>query len=155
MGKAITNIKRLEVSKEEQLEKDYQEVKQALAENKDAIIKGIDLLKALEEGGTLNTLQAVSRSKKKALGYFVNEISKETYSPLLENLPQLFFLLVELDVKSIREVTSRLNEGVKQMNEADVHDKTSVFDMAKALKDPEINRSITMLMQFLKGMGRE
>ncbi|WP_082234380.1 DUF1641 domain-containing protein [Halobacillus massiliensis] len=155
MGKAITNIKRLEIPKEEQLEKDYQEVKQALAENKDSILTAIELLKALNEGGTLDTARALVHSKKDALGYVVNEISKETYSPLLENLPELFYLLVELDVKSIREVTNRLNSGVEEMQKADLNDRTSVFDLAKSLRDPEINRSITMMMQFLKGMGRE
>ncbi|MFC3014972.1 DUF1641 domain-containing protein [Virgibacillus litoralis] len=29
------------------------------------------------------------------------------------------------------------------------------MDLLKALKDPEINRSVTMLLQFLRGMGRD
>ncbi|UOR13048.1 DUF1641 domain-containing protein [Halobacillus amylolyticus] len=155
MAKAIRNIKRLEVSREEQIEKDVSEVKEAVADNKDAILKGIKLLQALDEGGTLDSAYAFTRSKKQALGYVANELNKDQYTSLIENLPEMIFLLGELDMKSLREVTGRVNQGIGQMNSDDHAKKTSVFELAKALKDPEINRSITMMMQFLKGMGRK
>ncbi|GGF12672.1 hypothetical protein GCM10010954_09280 [Halobacillus andaensis] len=155
MAKSITNIKRLEISKEEQQERDLQEVREAVTENKEAILKGIELLSALDEVGTLDTAYAFSHSKKKALKYVVDEISKDQYAQLLENLPEIVFMLGDLDVKTVRETTNRLNEGIKEMNDTAVDQKTTIFDLAKALKDPEINRSITMMMQFLKGMGRQ
>ncbi|MFD2924065.1 DUF1641 domain-containing protein [Halobacillus naozhouensis] len=154
MAKSIRSVKPMEVPREEQIEKDVSEVKEAVADNKDAILKGIKLLKALEEGGTLDSAYAFTKKKKEALGYVANELNKEQYTPLIENLPELVFLLGELDVKSLRELTDRVNQGIEQMNTEDPAKKTSVFDLAKALKDPEINRSITMMMQFLKGMGR-
>ncbi|MCP3030595.1 DUF1641 domain-containing protein [Halobacillus sp. A1] len=155
MAKSITNIKRLEVPKEKQVERDLDEVREAVSENKEAILKGIKLLKSLDEVGTLDTANAFSHSKKKALEHLVNEVSKDQYTQLFENLPELVFLMGDLDMKAIRETTGRVNQGIKEMNELEPEQKTTIFDLAKALKDPEINKSITMLMQLLKGMGRD
>lgn len=154
MAKAITKIKRYEVSREDQIEQDVREVKEAVADNKDSLLKGIELLKALDNGGTLDSVTAFVKAKDEALANVVKEIDKDQYEPLLRNLPELVFLLGEINVSGIRELSSRLNHGLEAMEGEGTTDKTSFLDLAKALKDPEINRSITMLLHFLKGMGR-
>ncbi|RWZ60825.1 DUF1641 domain-containing protein [Halobacillus fulvus] len=154
MAKPITGIKRQTVSYEEQVEKDIHEVREAVADNKEAILKGIQLLKALNEGGTLDSAYAFTNAKHEALKNVVNEISKDQYTPLLENLPEVVFLLGDLNVKGLREVTNRLNNGIEEMERTPDDKKTNVLDLAKALKDPEINRSLTLLLQFLRGMGK-
>ncbi|TGB05141.1 DUF1641 domain-containing protein [Halobacillus salinus] len=154
MGKAITNINRYSVSEEEKRDKDFAEVKEAVADNKDAILKGIQLLKALEEGGTLDTAYAFTNAKRTALERVVQEISKEQYTPLLENLPSLIFLIGELDVNGIRDLTKRLNKGIEEMEQVPSDEKSNVLDVMKALKDPDVNRSLTMMLGFLRGMGR-
>ncbi|ARI77709.1 DUF1641 domain-containing protein [Halobacillus mangrovi] len=155
MAKSITKIKKYEKTREEQVESDTAEVREAVADNKEAILKGINLLQALNEGGTLDTASAFTKTKKEALENVVQEISKDRYTPLLENLPELIFLLGEIDVKALRDLSNRLNQGLEAMNADGPEQKTSIFDLAKALKDPEINRSITMLLQFLRGMGQK
>lgn len=154
MAKRMTNIKKYQRTREEQVEKDVQEVKEAVADNKDAILKGIDLLKAMQETGTLDTAAAFTRSKDETLANVVKEIDKDQYEPLLRNLPELVFLLGEIHVSGVRDLSSRLNNGIESMEKQGTTDKTSFLDLAKALKDPEINRSVTMLLHFLKGMGK-
>lgn len=154
MGKPITGIKKYKITREEQLENDFTEVKEAVADNKEAILKGIQLLKGLEEEGTLDTAYAFTKAKNEALARFVEEISKDQYTPLLENLPSLIFLIGELDVNGMRDLTSRLNQGIEEMEHVSPEDKTSVLDLAKALKDPNVNHSLTLLLGFLRGMGR-
>ncbi|MGP4068351.1 DUF1641 domain-containing protein [Halobacillus sp. B29] len=155
MAKPITSIKKYEASREEQIEKDFEEVKAAIADNKTAILKGIDLLKALEESETLDAATAFTYKRKEILANIVEEINRDMYTGILENIPEIVYLLGDLDLKTVRDVTSKLNQGMEEMNAAaSSNEKTSVLDLAKALKDPEINRSITMLMNFLKGMGR-
>lgn len=154
MGKPITDIKRYTISKEEEMERDFSEVREAVAENKEAILKGIQLLKAMEEGGTLDTAYAFTNAKQTALERLVQEISKEQYTPLLENLPSLVFLIGDLDVDGIRDLTKRLNRGIEEMENVPEDEKSSVFDLMKALKDPDVNRSLTLLLGFLRGMGR-
>ncbi|ELK46067.1 DUF1641 domain-containing protein [Halobacillus sp. ACCC02827] len=154
MAKAITNIKRMEISRDTQIEKDVQEVREAVADNKDAILKGIRLLRTLDEEGTLDTATAFLKAKDEALANVVKEIDKDQYEPLLNNIPELIFLLGDLNVSGLRDLSSRLNNGIEQMEGEGYKEKTSILDLAKVLKDPEINRSITMLLAFLKGMGK-
>ncbi|MCA1023551.1 DUF1641 domain-containing protein [Halobacillus litoralis] len=155
MARAITDIKRLEKSREEVIEENVQEVKEAVADNKDAILEGIELLSALQKEGTLETLSAFVKAKDETLANVVREIDKEQYTPLLNNLPELVFLLGDLNVSGIRSLSSRLNNGLERMEDEGTTKKMNMLDFAKVLKDPEINRSLTMLMSFLKGMGQK
>ncbi|WP_226578034.1 DUF1641 domain-containing protein [Halobacillus litoralis] len=155
MARAITDIKRYEKTREQQVEENVQEVKEAVADNKEAILKGIEMLRALEDEGTLDTMRAFTRRKDETLANFVKEIDKDQYEPLLRNIPELVFLLGDLNISGLRDLSSRLNNGVEAMENEGTKQKTSFLDLAKALKDPEINRSMTMLMHFLKGMGRK
>ncbi|GGC79330.1 hypothetical protein GCM10007216_07270 [Thalassobacillus devorans] len=154
MAKSMTNIKRMEVPKEVQVDRDMEEIKEAVSENKHAILEGIKLLKALDDADTLQALYALTNHRKDAMRLMAKELNKDQYSGVLENLTGFMFLLGELDVDAIRNLSDRVNRGLEE-TEKEPESKTGFMDLAKALKDPEINRSVTMLMQFLKGMGRD
>ncbi|MBM7553018.1 DUF1641 domain-containing protein [Thalassobacillus pellis] len=156
MAKSLTTVKRMEVPKEVQVEKDVEEVKEAISENKEAILKGIKLLRALDDADTLQALTALTNHRKDAMGYLVKELNKPQYAKLLENLSGFAFLLGDIDVDAVRDMTGRINRGLEAAEQEDVsQEKTSYLDLAKALKDPDINRSVTMMLQFFKGMGKE
>jgi len=155
MAKQITNIKRLEVSEKQIKQSELEEITDALSDNKESIIKGIDLLTTLDENGTLDFLNALIKTKEEAMKNIIQELNKEQYSGFLENAGDLIFLLGELDLKRLKDMTERLNEGMEEALATDENDKTTYMGMLKALKEPEINRSITMLLTFMRGMGRE
>ncbi|WP_181349052.1 DUF1641 domain-containing protein [Thalassobacillus sp. CUG 92003] len=154
MGKPITNIKRMDIPEENKVEEDVQEVKEAVSANKESILKGIELLSALDEADALQAATAITKHRKEALGNLVKELNKPQYSKSVENIPELLFLFGEIDLDEVRKATERLNNGLHELQESSEEEKTSYFDLVKALKDPEINRSITLLMKFLKGMGK-
>lgn len=154
MAKSMTNIKRMEIPKEVQIEKDVEEIKEALSENKHAILEGIKLLKSLDDADMLQAMYAITNHRKEAMGKLATELNKAQYSGVIENLTGFLFLLGDLDVDAIRNLSDRINRGMEE-TEKEPESKTGFMDLAKALKDPEINRSVTMLMQFLKGMGRD
>ena len=155
MAKQITNIKRFEVSEKQIKQSELEEIIDTLSDNKESIIKGIDLLTTLDENGTLDFLNALIKTKEEAMKNIIQELNKEQYSGFLENAGDLIFLLGELDLKRLKDMTERLNEGMEEALATDENDKTTYMGMLKALKEPEINRSITMLLTFMRGMGRE
>ncbi|WP_239706022.1 MULTISPECIES: DUF1641 domain-containing protein [unclassified Mammaliicoccus] len=61
----------------------------------------------------------------------------------------------DLDLEEASVFVKKINNGMRVANRANSNNKTSVKDLLGALKDPEINSSITMLLNFLKGMSRE
>lgn len=155
MSNPITNIKRMEISEETTNERNLDEVSRAVSENKEAILKGIDLLATLNNSGTLDTANALVKHKEDALENVMGELNKPQYSGTLENLSKLFLFIGDLKVDEIQYFADRLNTGMEVASTSEDSDKTSYMDLLKALKDPEINRSVTMLLQFLRGMGRE
>ncbi|WP_443259429.1 DUF1641 domain-containing protein [Virgibacillus sp. L01] len=155
MSNPITNIKRKEIPEETTKERNLDEVSQAVSENKEAILKGIDLLATLNKSGSLDTVNALVKHKEDALENVMEELNKPQYSGTLENLSKLFLFIGDLKVDEIKYFADKLNTGMEVASTSEDSHKTSYMDLLKALKDPEINRSVTMLLQFLRGMGRE
>ncbi|WP_164669236.1 DUF1641 domain-containing protein [Virgibacillus doumboii] len=155
MSEPISKIKRMEVPEEVAHEQNLDEVSKAVSENKDAILKGIDLLASLEKNGSLDMANAIVKHKEDALENIMGELNKPQYSGTLENIGKLFFLIGELKIDELQYFGDRLNRGLEVASTIEDAERTSYMDLLKALKDPEINRSVTMLLQFLRGMGKE
>lgn len=155
MASPITNIRRLEIPEEVIQEHNLEEVVNAVSENKEAILTGIDTLVTLSESGILDMANAFVKHRKDALEYVMREVNKPAYSSILENASKLVLLLGELPVDDIQYFTDKLKNGMDEARTFERTEKTSYMSLLKALKDPEINKSITMLMQFLRGMGKE
>ncbi|PAV28812.1 hypothetical protein CIL05_14390 [Virgibacillus profundi] len=154
MADPISKIKRMEIPEELIHEKDLTEVSKKVSENKEAILKGIDLLAAINESEALDTINALVKHRKEALENIVQELNKPGYSATLENLSDLFLFLGQLNVDELFYFTDKLNHGMKEAR-ASNEDGTSYMGLIGALKDPDINRSITLLLSFLRGMGKE
>lgn len=155
MADPISNVKQMEISKEKIQQDNLEEVIEAVSDNKEAILKGIDFLSTLNDNGMLEMSHALVKHKEDALENVMNELNKPQYAKVLENIMQLVFLAGELRVDELNDFANRLNNGMVAAGNPESNDKTSYLDVMKALKDPEINRSITMLLAFLKGMGKE
>lgn len=155
MADPITNIKKMEYTEEEIREAQLDEVLTTIGENKDAIVKGIALLRTLDDNGMLDFADALIKQRKAAMENIFTELNRSQYTGVLENMSKLVFLLGELDVDKLSYFTGKVNQGMTETTVSDPDEKASVMSLVKAFKDPEINRSITMILQFLRGMGRE
>jgi uncharacterized protein YjgD (DUF1641 family) len=50
----------------------------------------------------------------------------------------------------------KLNSGIARVADfRENADKLGYFDIVRSLKDPEINRALSLLFEFLKGMGED
>lgn len=145
----------MEIPEEVTKEQNLDEVTKAVSENKDAILKGIGFLSTLNENGMLDMTHALVKQKETALDNVMRELNKPQYSATLENLSKLFLFLGEFNVDELKQFTDKLNTGMDEALNTDESEKTTYMDLIKAIKDPEINRSLTMLLQFLRGMGKE
>ncbi|WP_163970839.1 DUF1641 domain-containing protein [Oceanobacillus halotolerans] len=155
MAKPISTVKKLEIPEETKHEQHLDEVTKAVSENKEAILKGIELVSSLHESGALDFANALVKRREDALENIITEINKEQYASLLENMSKLVLYIGELNVDELYYFTERINDGIHEAAVASEDSQTSYLDLLRALKDPQINRSITMLLNFLRGMGKE
>ena len=155
MGERIRVIIRMEEPKEYKIEKDMKILQERLSDKKIAIEKGIDILDALEKAEALDAVHAAIVQRKVITGNIVTELNKEQYEGILDNIGNVLFMFGDLDLEEASVFVKKINNGMRVANRANSNNKTSVKDLLGALKDPEINSSITMLLNFLKGMSRE
>lgn len=145
----------MEVSEDVQRENDLLEVTRAVSENKDAILKGIDLLTTVHESGALDMINALVKQKDQAIKNVVEQANKPTYASILENFSDLFLLTKDIPVDELGYLIGKVNQGLKEARTAENEESISYVGIIKALKNPEVNRSLTMMLGFLHGMGRE
>lgn len=155
MAEPIRKIKRMEISEEAIQEQNLSEVVAAVSNNKEAILKGIDLLASINESGGLEIMDALIKHREVAFEKLITEMNKERYAGSLENIMKLFVFIGNIKVDELEPLVHKVNEGISDLQSFDSDESTSYMGMLRALKDPEINRSITMLLQFLRTMGKE
>ncbi|HLR07760.1 MAG TPA: DUF1641 domain-containing protein [Bacillota bacterium] len=154
MAEAIRKIKRMDVPEEKIREDNVEDVVRKVSDNKDAILNGIDILATLHEQGMLDLLHALIKRKDDALENILTELNKPQYAESLKNIGQLVFLLGDIKLDEIQYFTDKINQGMAEASAVETDEITSYVALFKALKEPEINRSVTMLLHFLRGMGK-
>ena len=155
MAERITEIKRLKKSPEQIKNENLNEVLDAIAENKDSILKAIRLIHTSDEAKILDALNGGFKARQVIINKFAVELNKDIYTGLLSNMAQMVFLLGDLNVKDLSEMLNRLNKGLHVANQASPNARTSIRNLMGILKDDDMNRSLTYMLNLLKGMSRE
>ncbi|MCG1298723.1 DUF1641 domain-containing protein [Staphylococcus epidermidis] len=153
MAERITEIKRLKKSYEQIKQESLNDVIDAIVENKDSILKAIRLIGILDEAKILDALNGGLKARQVIINKFAVELNKDIYSGVLTNMAQLVFLLGELDVKDLSELLSRLNRGIHAANLTKSGDKTTIKSLVGFLRDDDLNRSMTYMLNLLRGMS--
>lgn len=153
MAERITEIKHLKKSYEQIKQESLNDVIDAIVENKDSILKAIRLIGILDEAKILDALNGGLKARQVIINKFAVELNKDIYSGVLTNMAQLVFLLGELDVKDLSELLSRLNRGIHAANLKKPGDKTTIKSLVGFLRDDDLNRSMTYMLNLLRGMS--
>ncbi|MCG1177501.1 DUF1641 domain-containing protein [Staphylococcus epidermidis] len=153
MAERITEIKRLKKSYEQIKQESLNDVIDAIVKNKDSILKAIRLIGILDEAKILDALNGGLKARQVIINKFAVELNKDIYSGVLTNMAQLVFLLGELDVKDLSELLSRLNRGIHAANLTKPGDKTTIKSLVGFLRDDDLNRSMTYMLNLLRGMS--
>ena len=154
MAERITNIKRMQKTEAEIKEENLAEVTDAIVANKDSILKAINIISTLDDAKLLDAMSGAIKSRGVIANKFSVELNKEQYSGLISNMASLVFLLGDLDINDLSEMLNKVNKGLRVANQANPNQKTSITGLMGMLKDDEMNRSLTYMMNMLRGMSR-
>ena len=142
-----SKIRRLEKSEEQIKLESLNEVTEAIAANKDSILKAIKLIKTLDDAKLLDALNGAIRGRQVIINKFAVELNKDMAS--------MVFLLGELNVSDLSDFLNKVNKGLHVANQASPNAKTTIRSLLGVLKDDDMNRSLTYMLNMLKGMSRE
>ncbi|WP_100398917.1 DUF1641 domain-containing protein [Bacillus sp. FJAT-44742] len=156
MAKPIKAIKPMELSPEEKKQQDLEEIQDALVENKDSILETIKLFNNLHTSGATSMVNGLLSEGDKVLDIIVKEASKPENTNTLKNLLLMIGTLGTINVKELEPILLKVNTGIERVaHHSDSEAKTSTMSLLKAMRDPEINRAVTLMLTFLRGMGEE
>ncbi|MGW9856884.1 uncharacterized protein YjgD (DUF1641 family) [Staphylococcus hominis] len=155
MAERITKINRLEKSKEELKLESLNEVTEAIVENKDSILKAIRIIKTLDDAKLLDAISGGIKGRQVIINKFATELNKDMYTGLITNLAPMVFMLGNLEVKELSQFLNKLNSGLHVANQASPNAKTTIRNLMGVLKDDDMNRSLTYMLNLLKGMSRK
>ncbi|MBH0167961.1 MAG: DUF1641 domain-containing protein [Bacillota bacterium] len=156
MAKPIKNVQKQTITAEEKRSNDLREVEDALIQNKTAILQTLEIMNHMHDKGILPLLNGLFGQGDKVMDIAVKAMDKPENTNTLKNLLLLLGTLGMINVKQLEPFLLKIDAGIARVAEyKDTEEKTSYFDLVRSLKDPEINKAVTILMQFLKGMGQE
>ena len=156
MAKAIKKIKRIEISEEEKRANDLKEIEDALIDNKDALLETLSVVGGMKERGILTLMNGLFGEGDRVLKVIVDLLNVPENTTALKNLMLLFGAAGKINVQDLEPLLLKINAGIENVAEnSEGMEKTGYLDLLRALKDPEINRSLTILITFLKGMGKD
>ncbi|AQM41353.1 DUF1641 domain-containing protein [Staphylococcus cohnii] len=154
MAERITKIKRMQKSEEQIKQESLAEVTDAIAANKDSIMKAINIISTLDDAKILDAVSGMVNSRGVIANKFAVELNKEQYTGLITNMASLVFLLGDLNVNDLSIMLNKVNKGLSVANQASPNQKTSITGLMSVLRDDEMNRSLTYMLNMLRGMSR-
>ena len=154
MAERITKIKRMQKSEEQIKQESLAEVTDAIAANKDSIMKAINIISTLDDAKILDAVSGMVNSRGVIANKFAVELNKEQYTGLITNMASLVFLLGDLNVNDLSIMLNKVNKGLSVVNQASPNQKTSITGLMSVLRDDEMNRSLTYMLNMLRGMSR-
>ncbi|AKS66441.1 DUF1641 domain-containing protein [Staphylococcus coagulans] len=154
MAERISKIKRIQKSEAEIKAERLTEVTDAIAENKDSILKVIELVRALDDAKILDAAKGAVKQRGVIAEKLTNELNKDQYSGVIHNMGQMVLMLGTLDPEALRVLLNKVNKGLHVANQASPNARTSIAGFMRVLKDDEMNQSLTYFLNMLKGMSR-
>lgn len=154
MAMPSTLIQRTEPSAEEVIDQSLQQLSQEAAQHSSALTSLLNLAGELEKSGLLAMGTALLATKDHLLEVAVEQVSKPGATNAIHNLMQVAQTVGRVDGAHVESILNAIVKGLEKGHEQlAVSPEVGVFDLVRALRDPDINRALALIMGVLKGFG--
>jgi uncharacterized protein YjgD (DUF1641 family) len=155
MAEPIQAIVRPEKTEQEQETESLEQLLSTIAQHRDGLEETISLLHELHSSGLLEALHAMLAAREQVTKILVEQASRPEATAIVNNLMVALGGLAKLNPEVTSSVMNGLSEGVQTGREMVKSDrKLGVFDLVKAIKDPDVNRTLKFAIGFLGGFGK-
>jgi uncharacterized protein YjgD (DUF1641 family) len=109
----------------------------------------------LNDIGVFEAANAMLLAKEKIAKIALGQINREPVTNIINNLMSAAGVLSSIDPELTKKLASSVAAGMDEgSNHLQSNKKLGLFDLVKALKDPDINRAIGFGLHFMKGLGK-
>lgn len=155
MAEPIQAIVRPQKSEQEREAESLDQLLSTIAHHRDSLEDTIGLLEELHKSGLLEAVSAMLTARDKVTKILVEQASRPEITALMNNVMSALGGLGKLDADVTGTLMNGLAEGIgagQAMSKSDA--KLGLFDLVKAIKDPDINRTLKFTIGFLGGFGK-
>ncbi|WLV24410.1 DUF1641 domain-containing protein [Aciduricibacillus chroicocephali] len=155
MAKPITNIEADPNVQQEEVIQDLEMLIQQVAENRKAIQESLAILTELQEVGILDALKAILSKRNEIGSIAMGQVNQPGAHHFIKNGLSILALLASIEPNQLQPIFGGLAGGLERATEQQGKKESGgVWGFYKAMKDPNVNASIQMLIRFLEGMGK-
>lgn len=151
MAKPITHIDRPAPDPAAQEAQALVELMGAVAQHKDALIAFVDIVGELQAAGLLDLARGLLKNRKQVGVLGINQMNKSGAQRILKNGISLLQFAAELDPVRMKQLLGAVAHGVERAEPSEK--KVGMWGLVQTLGDPDVSTSISVVMNFLRGMG--
>jgi uncharacterized protein YjgD (DUF1641 family) len=155
MAKAIKQIEKKRLNPIEEQTQAIKELVEMTAESREALMTFLEILQELHKAGLLDIIKGLLKTRHKVGVLAMDQINQPDMHNMIRNGINTIEFLGELDPDQLKTMLDGVNNGLETSAESANKKEVSLWGMAKTMRDPDVKRSITTMISFLEGMGKE
>ncbi|MEW8971177.1 hypothetical protein [Mesobacillus jeotgali] len=154
MAKAIRQISRQVPNETEERAQAVEEILQALADNKEAVLSMIELAKELHEVKVFETADSLLKQRNEVGVIAMQQVNQPAVHNIIKSGFGLFKFLGGMQPSQLETLLTGVSLGLKRMSQTgEKGKKQSIWKMRIRLRSPEIRAAMTTMVDFMEGMG--
>ncbi|MFC5447685.1 DUF1641 domain-containing protein [Paenibacillus aestuarii] len=154
MAKAITHIEKHIPDHVEEEAQAIQQILEAAAKHRDALLSFMDVLEELKQLGILDAIQGALKNSKQIALIGVDQLNKPGAHRIIKNGMGAVSFLSQMEPGKLQTLLNGVIAGVDHaVDPGAAQKKPGLWDMFRTIRQPEAMSSLNMMTRFLQGMG--
>jgi len=154
MAEAIRRIEADPNNSKTEHEENLAAILEQIAANRKTIQDSLTILSELHESGLLAIVKGVLATRDKVGAIAMEQVNQPGMHHLIKNGINAIELLTAIEPEEIKQVFDSITSGLKHATQqTDQQPIKGTWGLLKAMKDPNVQASLTMMIKFLQGMG--
>jgi uncharacterized protein YjgD (DUF1641 family) len=114
----------------------------------------LELVRLLDERGWLRFASDLLRAEDRVVAVVTDRVDPADIKRVAQNLELMYRTLRSVDPKLFAEFMNGVPGGVKEARRARSDSTLGFLEIVGALRDPEVNLGVRMMLGFLRGIGQ-
>ncbi len=154
MAKAIKQIKKEIPTPEQEQSQAINDIIAAVANNREAILSTIGIIKHLQDIGVLDTLNGLLEKRVDVGVIAIQQINQPSMHNTIKNGMNTFKFLGQLNPEQLQIILNGVSRGLGKFGEKiDKNEKASLWRLGNSIRNEEVRTSLNTMLGFLEGMG--
>lgn len=154
MARAIRQINKEVPNVQEEQDQAMADIMRELAENREAIMKTLGILKGLHEMKVLEAVHALLEQRTEVGAIAIQQINQPGMHNIIKNGMGAVGFLGTLQPGQLNTILDGVGHGLKRLSKTgEKGEKQTIWKMRRRLRSPEIRAAMTTMVDFMEGMG--